>query len=214
MIEDKIESLKTRLLLPLPGKEAQLKMAPSYRPFMDENGHKQLAGVTILLYNRNNSFHFPLIVRPQYNGVHSGQISLPGGRQEEYDRNLIVTALRECEEEIGVDASKMTVLGSLTNLIIPVSGFDVLPVVAYYQDSPEFKLQENEVVSVIEVPVDLLLNTGIVFEKKVDFKGNEETVPYFNIYGHTVWGATAMILSEFIQVWKESNTLYSETRFL
>lgn len=214
MLGNKLDNLKKRLLLPLPGKEAQYKMAPSYRPTLDENIPQILAGVTILLYPKGDELYFPLIVRPEYNGAHSGQISFPGGKKDEEDRNVIVTALRECEEEIGVDASKVMVLGSLTNLIIPVSRFDVYPVIAWYNSTPTFIPQESEVVSIIEVPVKLILDENCIEEKKVEYKGKEEIVPFFNIYDHFVWGATAMILSEFVQIWKESSTSYSDTRFL
>jgi 8-oxo-dGTP pyrophosphatase MutT (NUDIX family) len=214
MFDNKLDNLKKRLLLPLPGKEAQNKLAPSYRPSLEENEPRLLAGVTILLYSKGEDLYFPLIVRPEYDGAHSGQISFPGGKKEEEDRNVIITALRECEEEIGIDASKMIVLGSLTHLFIPVSRFDVYPIIAYYNSTPTFVPQENEVVSIIEVPVKLILDDNCIVEKKVDFKGNEETVPFFSIYNHVVWGATAMILGEFVQVWKESTAAYSDTRFL
>ncbi len=214
MLENNLENLKKRLLLPLPGKEAQFKMAPSYRPSLEENEPHLIAGVTILLYPKENELYFPLIVRPEYNGAHSGQISFPGGKKDEGDRNVIITALRECEEEIGVDASKMIVLGSLTNLIIPVSRFDVYPLIAWYSAIPTFKPQENEVVSIIEVPLNLILDDKNSGEKTVEYKGREETVPFFDIYNHFVWGATAMILSEFIQIWRESTSSYSDTRFL
>lgn len=207
MIDKTLEGLKKRLLMPLPGREAQFRMAPSYRPGMDDTAPKQLAGVTILLYKRNNELFFPLIERPQYNGAHSGQISFPGGRKEDHDRNLTVTALRECEEEIGTDASKILVLGGLSQVFIPVSKFDVHPTIGYFQETPIFKPQASEVVAVIEVPLNLILDDHIVEQKSVLYNGIDEVIPYFNISNKMVWGATAMILSEFIQIWKESQNI-------
>lgn len=197
------DNLKKRLALPLPGKEAQYRMAPTYRPTLDETDVKHLAGVTILLYPKNDTIYFPLIERPVYNGAHSGQISFPGGKKDKEDKNLVFTALRECEEEIGVDSSKISVLGNLTNLLIPVSKFDVYPVVGIYKDVPSFIPQTSEVVSIIEVPLHLVLNNNITKQKNVIFNGIEETVPYYDINNKMVWGATAMILSEFSQVCNE-----------
>ncbi|HEX3006813.1 MAG TPA: CoA pyrophosphatase [Bacteroidales bacterium] len=213
-MNDKLDFLKYRLLQPLPGKDAQYDMAPSYRIKLEEGNEKLLAGVTILLYERNNEFYFPLIVRPEYEGAHGGQISLPGGKMDPGDRNLVVTALRECEEEIGIEASKIIVLGNLTELFIPVSSFEVHPLIGYFEGIPQFIPQASEVVSIIEVPLELLLNEDTKEFKRVIFNSNEEIVPFFKIGNKMVWGATAMILNEFIQVWKESKTLYSETRFL
>lgn len=180
-MDELLENLKKRLLLPLPGKEVQYRMAPSYRPETEGTLNKLLAGVTILLYQKDRKLYFPLIERPQYNGVHSGQISLPGGRMDESDRNLTVTALRECEEEIGINSSDILVLGSLTSLFIPVSNFEVHPTVGYLKKDPIFVPQITEVVSIIEVPADLLLSDQIKDRKIIEYNGNQEEIPFFNI---------------------------------
>jgi 8-oxo-dGTP pyrophosphatase MutT (NUDIX family) len=213
-MDELLENLKKRLLLSLPGKEVQFLMAPSYRSEKEGTVSKHLAGVIILLYLKNNQLHFPLIERPIYNGVHSGQISFPGGRMEECDRNLTITALRECEEEIGIASSDVLVLGSLTSLFIPVSNFEVYPTVALLKKDPVFIPQIAEVVSIIEVPVDLILSGHIKDQKTIEYNGNQEIIPSYNIRNKMVWGATAMILSEFSQVLKESGKDYSDTRFL
>ncbi len=209
-----LKNLERRLLLPLPGKEAQFQMAPSYRLEMQESGPKQMAGVTILLYSKNDRLFFPLIERPIYDGAHSGQISFPGGKMDKEDRNLTCTALRECEEEIGIDSSTIIVLGCLSSLFIPVSKFEVYPIIGLCKEKPIFKPQVSEVVSILEIPLDLILSEEIKEVKSVLYNGAEEKVPYYNIFNKMVWGATAMILSEFIQVWKESTDIYSEARFL
>lgn len=202
-MDKNISNLEERLRLPLPGRNAQLRMAPSYRAGMDETGARMLAGVTILLYRRNGQLCFPLIERPVYNGAHSGQISFPGGKMDPEDKDLVFTALRECQEEIGIDASNIQVLGCLSPLFIPVSKFEVYPVIGYVSHEPVFIPQASEVVTILEVPVSRILDENIREQKKVIHNGKEEIIPYFNIQDKFVWGATAMILSEFIQVIKE-----------
>lgn len=208
-----IENIKKRLAQPLPGKDAQFLLAPSYRPLLNENGSRNKAGVILLLYLKNNEFHFPLIERPVYNGAHSGQISFPGGKMETGDKTLTETSLRECEEEIGIKAKDISVVGTLTDLFIPASMFEVTPLVGFYEKIPEFTPQKEEVVSVLEVPLNFILADNCIKYKKIIYDGSEQTIPYFDIFGKMVWGATAMILSEFTFVWKESAEFYS-TRFL
>lgn len=204
IFETDLSKLEQRFLLPLPGKEAQFRLAPSFRPSMDESGAIQEAGVIILLYYKNNELHFPLIERPVYNGAHSGQISFPGGKTEATDKSIIDTALRECNEEIGVNASKIKVLGNLTNLIIPISKFEVHPVVGYWEGTISFSAQPEEVVSIIEVPLSAVLSETTLEYKKVIYEGIEGIIPFFNVCDKMVWGATAMILSEFIHIWNET----------
>lgn len=212
MVDKLLNTLKTRLQLPLPGKEAQYLLAPSYRSGMDEQGPRKKAGVILLLYLKNNEIHFPLTERPVYNGAHSGQISFPGGQVDPSDKTTIDTALRECEEEIGIKASKIEVIGELTSLFIPASKFEVFPLIGFLREAPVFIPQVEEVASIIEVPLSLILSENCIEYKKVEFNGLEESIPYYNIFGKMVWGATAMMLSEFIYIWKE-NPAYS-TRFL
>ncbi|NJK96949.1 MAG: CoA pyrophosphatase [Bacteroidales bacterium] len=162
-------------------------MAPTYRPLMDESGNRNKAGVTILLYLKEGNIHFPLIERPVYNGVHSGQISFPGGKTEAGDISMIDTSLRECREEIGVNSTHVKVLGTLTELYIPVSKFEVYPVVAYLEEYTGFIPQPGEVSSILEVPLNLILSETILEEKKVLYNGIEETIPFYNIFGKMVW---------------------------
>jgi 8-oxo-dGTP pyrophosphatase MutT (NUDIX family) len=119
------------------------------------------------------------------------------------DKDLVATALRECQEEIGIEVSRIRVLGSLSPLFIPVSKFEVYPVVGYLPDEPVFIPQTTEVVSIVEVPVSRILEADVIEYRTVHYNGKEESIPYFNIQNKFVWGATAMILSEFVQVIKE-----------
>jgi len=134
-----ITRLEEHLSKPLPGLEAQKRMSPEGRRNL-RNGNlpEKKAGVLILLYPEESRICFPLMRRPEYGGVHSGQISLPGGKKEDNDRNLVETALRETEEELGISAIDVQVLGSLSELYIQPSNVDVLPVVGYVKKVPNF----------------------------------------------------------------------------
>lgn len=207
MINIVIRNLGNRLKEPLPGEQAQLHMGSGVRMkelrFMPENEHSKKSGVMILLYPKNNTFYSALILRPKYSGTHSGQVALPGGKYEKCDKDLVATALRETFEEIGIESSAITVLGQLTKLFIPPSNFIVYPAVGFTQVEPVFIPDKNEVKEIIEYPVSALLQEDIVKEKLfVINKDVSFIAPYFDINGHVVWGATAMILSEFKEILK------------
>jgi 8-oxo-dGTP pyrophosphatase MutT (NUDIX family) len=130
--------------------------------------------------------------------VHSGQISFPGGRREN-NESLQTTALRETEEEIGVGAETLQVIGQLSSLYTAPSNFCINPFVAYSPIHPEFRLDPKEVAELIETPLSLLLQPDTRREETWQFDHlGERRVPFFDVFGHQVWGATAMILSEFL----------------
>ena len=183
------------------GREAHLKMSHAGRVY-DPNSkdrYKQ-AAVLQFIYPVASSFHMVLIKRSSKNPAdkHSGQIAFPGGRLEKGDANLQQTALREFEEEVGVQSDGVQVLGELTRLFIPVSGYVVHPYVALGREKPQFTAQIEEVDDIIEMPLDLLLAdetkkfTALNINDQITLKN----VPYYDIFGHIVWGATAMMLSE------------------
>ena len=147
-----------------------------------------------------------MIKRPVYDGVHSGQIAFPGGKKEKSDFDLVQTALRETEEEIGVNHNSINIIGKLTRLYIPPSNFDVQPVVAYTESIPEFVLEKNEVDSILEINIEDFLNSKNIMHKKVLSRNNLRlrVICYF-IQNKIIWGASAMILSEFIEVLKKIN---------
>jgi len=194
-------TLKHRLVFPLPGTEAHMKMAYAQRK-LNMNRFKTPAdavwsSVLILLYELNDAVHFPLIERPTYDGVHSGQVSLPGGKFEADDEHLINTALRETEEEIGVPKEDVQIIGKLTEIYIPPSNYLVHPQLAMLPYKPDFFPDEKEVVEVMQVSLDDLMNTNNLAEKQVTLSnGMKVTTPCFILEGKTVWGATAMMLSE------------------
>lgn len=197
----KFESeLTKRLTQPLPGKPAQLKLAPKSRRNSIPNSDTTLAAVLLLIYpDKNGQLSIVLMKRTEYPGHHSAQISFPGGKYEKADNNLSYTAMRESEEEIGVKYEDTTIIGSLTELYIPISNFLVHPYIAISHISPKFKPDPTEVDYLIELPLKTLLNTPISYTNLTS-DALPETVPYFNISGETVWGATAMIMNEFFEI--------------
>lgn len=205
-----IEELKLALSHPLPGREAQFLMEPLTRRIELEKQKNRteakLSAVLILLYPKDNTICTVMIKRPIYDGVHSGQIAFPGGKKEENDLDLVQTALRETEEEIGVNHNSINIIGKLTRLYIPPSNFDVQPVVAYTDNIPEFVLEKNEVDSILEINIEDFLNSKNIMHKKVLSRNNLRlrVICYF-IQNKIIWGASAMILSEFIEVLKKIN---------
>jgi 8-oxo-dGTP pyrophosphatase MutT (NUDIX family) len=133
---------------------------------------------------------------------HSGQISFPGGKLEDSDPSPAFAALRETEEEIGVEMNKVNLLGKLTDLYIPVSNFLVYPFVGFMEEEPVFRRQESEVASIVESPLDHLLTpeTRGVTHLSIQNGLTIPDVPYFDVDGHVVWGATAMMLNEFLEL--------------
>jgi 8-oxo-dGTP pyrophosphatase MutT (NUDIX family) len=200
-----IRRLEHALKAPLPGKHAHMKMSPipmdtrRFEGVLPENHRK--SGVLILFYPDGQSTFFPLIKRPEYVGFHSGQIALPGGKMEITDANVVQTALREAEEEVGVDRSQVTVLGNLSDLYIPTSNFLVSPVLGFMDKRPEFLAEAKEVSRIIQAELPFLFNPEIRKQKILKMSQSLSLdTPYFEIDGEVVWGATAMILSELIQV--------------
>ena len=198
-----IEELRGVLKMPLPGEDAQYKMAPYRKVEQIFNQQKVLnkSAVLALLYPRGEEIYTVLMLRSTYRGVHSAQISFPGGKMNIEDVSLEHTALRETEEEIGVSKKDITIIGSLSKVPIPVSGFVVKPFIGFLSKSPTFKPDPTEVEEVIEVPLKLLIASGTVKKKKLKLSGGAVVqAPYYDINGHTVWGATAMMISELTNV--------------
>lgn len=199
-----IERLKNRLTEPLPGRVAQVKMAPlpvdESRFQEQETNPARPGGVMALLYPKNGELYLPLMKRPSYDGVHSGQVSLPGGKLERQDRDLVATALRETEEEIGINPNHINVLGCLSDLFIIASNFKVKPTVGFIDEAPVFVPDPFEVEEVLEVSVAQLKNEQLRGIQEMRFGKYVIHSPYFDVQGHQVWGATAMILSELLDV--------------
>ncbi len=180
---------------------AQRRMAPYPRPLRRSSrrpGDARRASVLILLFPAENGLSFVLTRRSTNpHDVHSGQISLPGGSQEPGE-TAVQTALREAQEEIGF-AGPVQVLGELACLYIPPSDFEVRPVVAYAAQHPRWVVDVVEVAEVLECPVIWLLDDAAKVTEDWTIQGQTVRVPWYRVQGHKVWGATAIILSEFEQ---------------
>jgi 8-oxo-dGTP pyrophosphatase MutT (NUDIX family) len=179
-----------------PGALAQELMAPSYKKYVPISQPVVDAAVMVLIYPLNNKPYFVLIKRTDDGRLHGGQVSFPGGKFDPADVDFYQTALRETTEEVGVSAADIHYAGSLSSLVIPVSGFRVHPFVGYLHESPLWKINPAEVKYVVEVAVDELFNPLNVHREEVVYNNTLHTIPYFKLSGEKVWGATAMILAE------------------
>jgi 8-oxo-dGTP pyrophosphatase MutT (NUDIX family) len=195
-----IAALQHDLQQPLPGRTAQYNMAPQPRPGaeLDDVPHPNArqSSVLILFYPYAETVYFPLILRPTYPGVHSGQVGLPGGGFEPGDADLTHTALREAQEEVGIDPAQVSILGQLSTLYVRPSNNLVLPVVGWVGERPTFLPDANEVALLIEASVLEFLDPANRRTEVWQLQNRTATVPLFGIQNQTVWGATAMILGE------------------
>jgi 8-oxo-dGTP pyrophosphatase MutT (NUDIX family) len=184
---------------PLPGPAAQRRMAPRPRVELPALAiDYRDAGVLLLLYPQGQGLSLALTRRCDHLAAHAGQISLPGGLREPEDASLAASALREAHEELGIDPRGLELLGPLSPVEIPVSAFRIHPWVAYAPARPAFRPDPAEVAELLEVPVDLLLDPATRAVEVRLIRGYEADVPYFLVYGHKVWGATAVVLGEFV----------------
>lgn len=200
--------IKQALKQALPGEDAHAKLAP-LRPevrlnALKTNPNPKLSAVMILLWKEDKELFTSLILRNSYKGVHSAQIAFPGGKKEDSDPDLITTALRETHEEIGV--AGIEVIGALSNIYIPPSGFMVSPYIGYINDAPSFVPDPTEVAEVFKVPVSMIMEPNTIKKKAIPMADRLMIkAPYFDIHGQVVWGATAMILNEFKEVLLRTN---------
>jgi 8-oxo-dGTP pyrophosphatase MutT (NUDIX family) len=197
--EPSLAAIRQALSRPLPGRVAQMRMSTRPRAGLEVRppGHRpRQGGVLFLLYPKDGHLHFPLTRRTETLGDHKGQISLPGGAREG-DEPLEWTALRETHEELGVDPLSVTVLGGLTPLYIFHSDYCITPYVAARPTRPTFVPDPVEVAELLEVPLLTLLDPAIRREEEWVLHETLTRVPFYQIGEHKVWGATAMVLSEF-----------------
>ncbi len=202
--EEQVARIRTRLSQPLPGARAQITMAPLYRKNLSlaSVAGKQCrdAGVLVLIYPVDCFATMLLTVRKSDLNQHAGQISFPGGRHEPGE-SLNATALREAHEETGLDPEKVELLGSLTPLFVPPSNYCVYPFVGAVFHQPILVPEEAEVEQLLHVPMNCLLDPATRKEEPRMLQGTSVSVPYFDIEGHKVWGATAMMLAEWMAIW-------------
>ncbi len=186
----------------LPGWDAQSRLSPPYREKYDleeiKKTNPRIAAVMILLYeNEQGEIEFPVTLRHTYEGVHSNQFSLPGGSFEPEDINLSYTAIRETVEELGVEEENLEILQQLSELYIPPSNFIVYPFIGIHHGVPEFIPEQQEVAEIIPLDLQAFLQAEpIQYERK--FGEYTVEIPGYELGEDAyIWGATAMILSEF-----------------
>src|SRR6478609_824762 len=202
-----VSKLEPRLKLPLPGALAHepIRAVPAggIAPNFEHKLPPKPGSVLILLYPENGSIKFPLTKRQTYAGAHSDQVSLPGGKTEPGEI-YIDTALREAEEEIGIDRSQVTVIGALSNFFVIPSNFMIVPVIAHSAIKPVFKPDPFEVARIITGDLFDLIDEDAVKEKEILAAGKYRmNAHYFDIENEVVWGATAMMLNEFRLILRE-----------
>ena len=202
-----LENLKTEISDILPGFNAQKSMSPSIREDLignaNPNSNTRQSAVLILLFIEENQICTIFIKRPVYEGPHSGQVSFPGGKYDETDLTIQQTALRETQEEIGVNSNEINLIGALTPLYIPISNLMVNPFVGFISTTPILHPNLQEVAYTVTVPLDDLLNPQNKSIKVISSHNRPISAPYYNVSNEMIWGATAMILAEFLEIVKK-----------
>ena len=193
----------------LGGVSSHVKMIPKERKLLQmkdlNNLSPRLAAVLALFYpDQSNLTNFVLILRANYDGTHSSQVSFPGGKYEQHDQDLRITALRETSEEVGVSMEHIQVMKKMTDTFIPPSNFLVSPFFGFTKKRPDF-VTNHEVEQIIEVKLaDLLKDSSVGSQNLTTSYMKNIDVPCFNFNNTTVWGATAMMLSEIKDLIKEN----------
>lgn len=199
---DVVARLQRRLSGPLPGHDVFLELSGYKRPDLERA--RQLdpppreSAVLALIYPKDSVLHLLLMVRPTYDGVHSGQVSFPGGKREPSDVNLAQTALREFGEETGADPRQVNVLGELSSVYIPPSRMLVTPYVGFAERIGPWQPDTKEVARLLEVPMEHVMRNDILKRREqfIQIMGRSVEIPYFDLAGEVVWGATAMMIAE------------------
>lgn len=207
MPETVLALLRERFARPLAGTAAHDRMSPSHRrpPGMRAyTAPPRKSAVMLILFGAVDNLSTLFIKRPEYDGHHGGQMAFPGGKVERQDDTLQDTAIRECNEEIGILIDPSEIVGSLSTLHIPLSNLDVYPFVAYLPQLPSPVPDPREVDYTVEVQIARLQMRETVCRKEIVLNGIPVTIPYFDVAGHEVWGATAMITAELLAMLGEA----------
>jgi 8-oxo-dGTP pyrophosphatase MutT (NUDIX family) len=198
-----LKLLERDLQGPKPGLQAQLKMStdprPGHKTYQDVEDSCFGAGVLVLLYPRKGKLHLVLTRRTSGVAHHQAQISFPGGRKDDQE-TIVEAALRETQEELNVPPEAVRILGELTPLYVPPSNYCIYPVVAAAKKRPDFRPSPAEVAEVIEIPLDHLLDAAHIHREVWKLRGADVAVPFYLFEGHKIWGATAMVLAELLNL--------------
>ena len=197
-----IEKLTERLLKELPGHDAHKLMAAKTRKFNFLDEDVKDAAVLIALFNEEGLWKIPLIRRVEDGKIHSGQIALPGGKIEDGETG-VEAAVREANEEIGIRSKDVEIIGTLSELVIPVSGYRVLPVIGKIKKDTKFKKNPKEVQEIFIIEMDELKKESVIKSEERMFNGVNVRIPFYGVKEGKIWGATAMILSELIEIINE-----------
>jgi 8-oxo-dGTP pyrophosphatase MutT (NUDIX family) len=201
------EHLQTALAGGLPGRAAQRTMAHRLaygRHHGPIPADARQAAVLVALDPQASGWSIPAILRPDTMKTHAGQISLPGGAMDSQE-TVVQAALREFEEELGAATTGLSIIGQLTPVYVFVSGFQITPVLAVSRQRLVFQPNPQEVAAVVELPLAELCNSACRHEHKVERRGLQFTVPHFAVAGQRVWGATSLILAEFVALLQAAN---------
>lgn len=202
-----IQAIQQLLKGDLPGEKAHRKMLPPGRKLsanFEEMAEIKYSSVLLLLFPHDGRIYTCLTRRNANMKTHPGQISFPGGRIEEGESPEL-TAMREAQEEVGISPLDVQLLGMLSQLYIPVSGYTIFPYVGWVDHKPEFVLNQAEAEKLILFPVQDFLQEERIGQVELDTIRGRLTVPYYPYAGEIIWGATAMILAEFFEVLKEGS---------
>lgn len=200
------QKIKELFQLQLPGWESQLKMAPSHREaelnaLKGKDFNPRLSAVMALFFEKEQELQLLLIRRSDYVGIHAGQIAFPGGRWEETDISFEHTALRELQEEVGIDPDEVELIGSLTELYVPPSNFLIKIFAGIHHTIPEYKPDAREVKEIIEIPLNKLLDEKLVSVDRFITYGRTQPAeaPCYKLSEDVkIWGASAMVISELL----------------
>jgi 8-oxo-dGTP pyrophosphatase MutT (NUDIX family) len=195
--------LKVALRTRLPGEKAHRLMLPQGRDLYPEPGKNSIleSSVLMLIFPDRGEINTCLIKRPAAMRNHGGQISFPGGRYEPADEHLSRTALRESFEETGTDENEVEIIGALTPIYVQVSNFRISPFVGWSEAIPHFKIDRREVDELYIIPLENFVRDTTFQSRTVNTPHGTFDAPGFYIDNLFIWGATAMIISEFREIY-------------
>lgn len=210
MMDPKIKIyLKDALQKELPGENAHKRMLPPGRRLKShdhELSSVKLSSVLVLIFPMNGKLYTCLTKRPSTMKFHAGQISFPGGKVEKEDASAEMAALREAREEVGIEPSAIEILGKLSDFYLEISQFSIQPFLAWVDQKPEFSLNYHEVEELILFPISDFVENENILETELQTLTGLLKINYFPHEGRIVWGATAMILSELIEILKRDQS--------
>ncbi len=198
--------LNHALLGELPGSNAHFKMLPPGRRLKQlehELSAVKQSSVLVLLFPDKDKIYTCLTRRPSTMKYHPGQVSFPGGKVEKDDASAEMAALREAQEEVGIDPSQIEILGKLSDFYLEISRFSIQPFLAWTDNRPEFTVNTDEVEELILFPVSDFVENEIIQETELQTMTGILPIKYFPYSGQVIWGATAMILSELMEIMRK-----------